>query len=122
MDFGHTLIAGIAIVLGRGGSIALVPIILLYKSRRIRTIHETALQLAQKGQPVRPELFLGSDEPASDLRRSIVPVALGFGLALFMHQLNDAWSISLVPIFMGLGFLVVWRRETGKKMDRSISD
>ncbi len=121
MDYGHTLIAGIAIVLGIGGPIALVGIILMYKSRRTRMIHETALLLAEKGQPVPPELFIGTDEPASDLRRGAVLIALGLGLAVFMYQLNAAWSVGFIPIFMGLGYLVVWKLETSKRRDPSIS-
>ena len=98
MDFGTTMVAGLAIILGIGAPIALVGSILWYKSRKTRMIHQTALLLAEKGQPVPPELFMGVDEPFSDLRRGVVLVALGLGLALFMFQMDTPWSLGLIPL------------------------
>ena len=121
MDFGHTMIAGIAITFGLGAPIVLVGLILWYKSRKTRMIHETALQLAEKGQPVPPELFLGTDEPLSDLRRGVVLVALGLGLALFMYQVGGPWSLGLIPLFMGAGYLVVWKLDAGNAKERKLS-
>ena len=117
MDFGTTMVAGMAISLGIGAPIALVGLILWYKSRKTRMIHETALRLAEKGQPVPPELFLGAEEPFSDLRRGVVLVALGLGLALFMYQMDKPWSLGLIPLFMGAGYLVVWKLDAGKAKD-----
>ena len=114
MDFGQTLIAGMAIVLGIGSPIALLGLILWYKSRRTRLAHETAIKLAEKGQVVPPELFMGVDEPLSDLRRGVVLVALGLGLSLFMYQVDKPWSLGMIPLFMGLGYLVVWKLDTSK--------
>ena len=111
MDSGHTLIAGLAIVLGLGAPIVLIGLILWYKSRKTRLIHETALRLAEKGQAVPPELFMGAEVPFSDLRRGVVLVALGLGLGLFMFQMDKPWSVGLIPLFMGLGYLVVWKLE-----------
>ena len=117
MDFGITMVVGMAIILGIGAPIALVGLILWYKSRKTRMIHETALRLAEKGQPVPPELFLGAEEPFSDLRRGVVLVALGLGLALFMYQMDKPWSLGLIPLFMGAGYLVVWKLDAGKAKD-----
>ena len=114
MDFGTTMIAGLAIVLGIGAPLAAIGLVLWYKSRRTRLIHETALKLAEKGQPVPPEMFVGADEPFSDLRRGVVLVGLGMGLGLFMFQLGKPWAVGLIPLFMGLGYLVVWKLESGK--------
>jgi hypothetical protein len=121
MDFGQTIVAGLAITLGICAPITLIGLILWYKSRKTRLIHETALRLAEKGQPVPPELFMGADEPFSDLRRGVVLVALGAGLALFMVQSDGPWSLGLIPIFMGAGYLVVWKLETGKVTNRNPS-
>ncbi len=115
MDFGTTMVAGMAIILGMGTPIALLGIFLWYKSRKTRMIHETALRLAEKGQPVPPELFMGAEEPFSDLRRGVVLIALGLGLALFMYQLDKPWGVGLIPLFMGAGYLVVWKLEEGKQ-------
>lgn len=121
MDFGTTMVAGIAIILCVGAPLALVGLFLWFKSRKTRLIHETALRLAEKGQPVPPELFLGAEEPFSDLRRGVVLVSLGLGIALFMYQMDKPWSLGLIPLFMGAGYLVVWKLEDGKTRDRKPS-
>ena len=118
MDFGTTMVAGMSVILGIGAPIALVGLILWYKSHKTRMIHQTALLLAEKGQPVPPELFLGAQEPFSDLRRGVVLVALGLGLALFMYQMDKPWSLGLIPLFMGAGYLVVWKLDAGKSSER----
>lgn len=112
------MVAGMSVILGIGAPIALVGLILWYKSHKTRMIHQTALQLAEKGQPVPPELFLGAQEPFSDLRRGVVLVALGLGLALFMYQMDKPWSLGLIPLFMGAGYLVVWKLDAGKSSER----
>ena len=121
MDFGTTMVAGMSIILGIGAPIALVGLILWYKSRKTHLIHETALKLAEKGQPVPPELFLGAEEPFSDLRRGVVLVGLGLGLALFMYQMDKPWSLGLIPLFMGVGYLVVWKLDTGRTRNQKSS-
>lgn len=114
MDFGNSLVKIIAIVLAIGSPTLLLGLVLWYKSRKTRLIHETAIRLAEKGQPVPPALFLGGDLPFSDLRRGVVLVGLGLGLALFMYQMDMPWSVGLIPFFMGVGYLIVWKLESGK--------
>ena len=121
MDNGHTIVAVLAITLGLGAPIALIGLLLWYKSRKTRLIHETALRLAEKGQPVPPELFMGKDEPFSDLRRGVVLIGLGIGLSLFMYQVNAPWSVGLIPFFMGAGYLIVWKLDVEKNGDRKLT-
>ena len=121
MDFGTSMVAGMAIILGIVGPITLVGLILWYKSRKTRMIHETAIRLVETGQPVPPELFMGADEPFSDLRRGVVLVALGLGLAVFMYQMDKPWSLGLIPLFMGAGYLLVWKLEESKTKARKPS-
>ena len=53
MEYGHTLIAALAISLGLGAPVALVGLLLWYKSRKTRLIHETALRLAEEASRFR---------------------------------------------------------------------
>lgn len=121
MDFGTSMVAILAIVLGIGGPIAIIGLILWYKSRKTRLIHETAIKLAEKGQPVPSELFIGVEEPASDLRRGVVLVALGLGLGVFMAQIDKPWSVGLIPLFMGVGYILVWKLQPGGKNGKGTS-
>ena len=118
MEHGHTIVAVLAITLGIGAPVALIGLLLWYKSRKIRLIHETVLRLAEKGQPVPPELFMGKEEPFSDLRRGVVLVGLGIGLSMFMYQVNAPWSVGLIPFFMGVGYLIVWKLDADKTGDQ----
>lgn len=118
MEHGYTIVAVLAITLGIGAPVALIGLLLWYKSRKTRLIHETALRLVEKGQPVPPELFMGKEEPFSDLRRGVVLVGLGIGLSMFMYQVNAPWSVGLIPFFMGVGYLIVWKLDADKNGDR----
>ncbi|HEX9390312.1 MAG TPA: DUF6249 domain-containing protein [Usitatibacteraceae bacterium] len=112
MDFGTSLIAIVATVAGMGVPVAIVAMVLWYKSRNTRLMHETAIRLAEKGQPVPPELFLSREEPYSDLRRGVVLTAVGIALCIALNQLGVAWTIGLIPLFMGLGYMLVWKLES----------
>jgi hypothetical protein len=114
MDSGKTLVAMTAIILGIASPIILAGLILWYQSWKTRLLHQTALQLAEKGQPLPPEYFLGKPSPASDLRRGLVLVGLGIGLVISLYQIEVPWGFGLIPLFMGVGYLIVWALETGK--------
>ena len=114
MDIGTTLVATSAIVLGIGMPVALVIAFLWYRAKRNQLNHETALKFAEKGQPIPPELLSGGDEVQSDLRRGVVLVMLALGLGLFMYQNSLAWSVAAIPLFMGIGYLIVWKLAAGK--------
>lgn len=114
MDFGTSLVAISGVLFGIGGPLVLVGMILWYKARRTKMIHETALKMADKGLPVPPELFTEPEDEAMDLRRGLVLVGLGLALSAFMYEIGKPWSIGLIPLFMGIGFLVVWKMESGK--------
>jgi uncharacterized membrane protein len=87
-----------------------------------RMQHRTIRMLVEKGQPVPPEL-LAPPTPAvrqrSDMRRGIVLFMVGVGLLIFLGAVNDwengAWAIGLIPALIGLGYLMVWKLEGGKR-------
>ncbi len=98
---------------------------LLYKWNREQMLHETIRQLAAKGQPIPPELLAGRTPragaaPASPagpaaLRSGVKLVAVGIGLALMFRvmQPNDwLWAIGMIPLCLGLGYLVLWKLES----------
>jgi len=105
MDIGHNLIPLVGIVMSMGMPIILVGLILWYQLRKNRSLHETAIRLAEKGQPVPPEFFLGKPSPQSDLRRGLVLIGLGIGLSACLAQIEQPWGFGLIPFSMGIGYL-----------------
>lgn len=113
MDFGTTIVAGMAIVMGVLMPVLLIGVILWYKSRRNQLLHETALKLVEKGQPVPPALFVDQREPHSNLRRGIVLVMAGLGISLSLYLFGlKSWTFGIIPLFVGVGYLIVWKLES----------
>jgi len=96
-----------------------IVVVLWFRSRSERARHEVATALAERGQPVPPELFAAARKPTSDLRRGMVLVALGvgFALALVIAGQASAAGFGLIPAFTGIGYLVVWRIEAKGRRD-----
>jgi len=93
------------------------------KMRREQLLHETLRQLADKGQPLPPELMAQlTGEPvdrAEVHRRSMttslqvgaVNFAAGLGLTLMFYLMNPGswlWAIGCLPGFIGLALMAVW--------------
>jgi hypothetical protein len=111
MNTGTVIIAMTAITFGIASPLMLVAAILWYKLKKTERLHEIALKLAEKGQTVPPELFISPETPYSDFRRGVVLLTLGIALSLALSQIGAPWAFGLIPLFMGLGYLLVWRME-----------
>jgi hypothetical protein len=98
--------------------IAIVWLLLRSRAERSRLIYETAVRLAEKGQPVPPELFANANPTASDLRRGLVLVAVGSAICIALYEIGVPWTFGLIPAFAGIGYLLVWTLE-GRKQPRS---
>ncbi|MBK7471056.1 MAG: hypothetical protein IPI73_10970 [Betaproteobacteria bacterium] len=117
------LIAILAVILVFGTPIIIVIAILVHKARRTQRIHQTVVALAEKGLPIPPDLFV--DRPAADntsaLQKGVVLVAVGAGLTIFFLSTADRqglWGIGMIPLLIGVGYLIVWKLE-GRKDDKA---
>ncbi len=105
-----------------GAPVVIVAVIMYFGFSKSRMQHRTLRMLAEKGQPIPPTL-LAPPAPAvrqrSDMRRGVVLTMVGFGLMIFFGAVNDweggVWSIGLIPFLIGVGYLMVWKLEGGKK-------
>jgi Domain of unknown function (DUF6249) len=104
------------------GSFAMVAVIVWLgvaaRERQRRITHETIRLMVEKGQPVPPELFLDPKiaKPRNDMRRGIMLVAVGLGFAVFcLASHYSFWSLGVIPLLMGIGYIVVWKIEAEKK-------
>jgi len=91
--------------------VVIVWLILRYRTQRNQLIYDTAVKLADKGQPVPPELFAHLNTPGSDLRRGVVLAMFGIALSITLYEVGAPWTFGLIPLFMGIGFLLVRKIE-----------
>jgi hypothetical protein len=105
-----------------GAPVLIVAFIMYFGFSKSRMQHRTIRMLAEKGQPI-PAALLAPPTPAvrqrSDMRRGIVLVMVGIALMICFGAWNDweggAWAIGVIPFVIGLGYLLVWKLEGGKK-------
>jgi len=85
------------------------------RSKRARLLHETLRLMIEKGQPIPPELLQSPDglrRPRNDLRVGLVFLSIGAGLGiLLLSQRDDAWPVALIPLLIGVAFLVARKME-----------
>lgn len=112
MNETNMIVAIVAIGLGALAPVLLLACVLFYKHRKLRLTHETILQLAAKGAPIPPQLLAQHCElRASDLRRGLVLFLVGVALAIFLAEVGAPWSLGLIPMFAGIGYLITWKLE-----------
>src|SRR5215471_18805641 len=105
-----------------GAPVLIVAVILYFGFSKSRMQHRTIRMLAEKGQPI-PAVLMAPPAPAvrqrSDMRRGVVLTMIGIGVMLFLGAVNDweggVWSLGLIPLLIGAGYLIVWKLEGGKK-------
>ena len=101
-----------------GAPVLIVAVILYFGFSKSRMQHRTIRMMVEKGQAVPAEL-LAPPAPAvrqrSDMRRGVVLVMIGLGLMLFLGAASEweggAWAIGVIPLLIGLGYLLVWKLE-----------
>ena len=93
----------------------------VFRERKRKLQHEVIMKLAEKGQPVPPELFLEPQQllqkKKSDLSSGLTLVSIGIGIAVAFYFNGDQNMIgwALIPFFIGLARLIAWKLEQGPK-------
>lgn len=79
----------------------------VHRARELR--HETIRLALEKGQPLPPGLLGDAPaiRPANDLAKGVKLVFLGVGLSAFFWFFRPhLWPSGLIPLFIGVGYLV----------------
>ena len=104
-----------------GAPVAIVVMIGIFSIIATRMRQRTIRMMVEKGQPVPAELLAPATRSIrrrSDVRRGVVWAMVGLGMMIFFGAVNDweggVWSLGLIPLLIGLGYLLVWKLE-GKK-------
>ncbi len=108
-----------------GALVAIVLLAQVFATRRERIRQETLRAMVDRGMQIPPDLIGDRARRSSDLRSGLVLVGAGVGvsLAFALVHLNGQsgsglWSIGLVPMLMGGGYLVAWRVQARNTSDR----
>jgi hypothetical protein len=98
--------------------VLIVFLVMLYRSKKDREMHTTLRLMVEKGADIPAELLHPKQKSTSntDLRRGVLLLFTGMGYMAFMGILGmlepDALKglgVGLIPIFIGIGYLLVWR-------------
>ncbi|GAC1633607.1 MAG: hypothetical protein NVS9B10_29060 [Nevskia sp.] len=106
-----------AVILIFGTPVIIVLAVLRHRARRQQLVNEMVLKLADKGQPIPPEVFLEPVKRKSELRSAFSLIGAGLGLMGFFWLAGgeEGIGIGLIPLMIGLGQLASWKIEQGRK-------
>lgn len=94
--------------------VAVVALILNYK--RSQNLHKLVYKSIETGVPVPVELLRNSaNRKASDLKRGIILICVGLGIIISLLIEGHTWSVGLIPLFVGIGFLIVSQLDKSTK-------
>ncbi len=102
--------------------LAIIILSLRFVRQQTEARYRTLLQLAEKGVDLPLNVLAERRRPQDDRRRGIVLMSGGLGVILGLlalpvqtehgHSIGDIWGVGLLPVMMGLGYLLNWWLET----------
>jgi hypothetical protein len=102
--------------------LAIVVLVLRFRRLQTEARYRTLLQLADKGVDLPLAVLAEHRHPREDRRRAVVLLSGGTGLILCLlalpvqtdagQRIGELWGIGLLPITVGLGYLLNWWLET----------
>jgi hypothetical protein len=120
-DDGLTLLEALipltAIVVVFGTPIFIVAGVLYSSYRKKRLMHDTINQYVSSGKDIPPEVLKGLQKeitPKSNLHRGLVMSGIGLGIFVCFAIIGslDAAAFGMIPLFIGLAQLLIWKLES----------
>lgn len=110
----------LSILLIFGTPIMLVAAFLYAGQRKRRLAHDMASQYLASGQSVPPEVWQGLSgdaSPRSNLHKGMMMLGVGAGvfLAFWLMGSTKAAYLALIPLFIGIAQLLIWKLEKNKE-------
>lgn len=106
-------IAGISMVI----LITFIIFYFVYKTRRSK--YGVFIKYAELGKEIPSEFFYRAGKRISKLSNGIILISSGFGLiiALLLLVPVKVWAIGIIPIFIGIGYLLIYFIEKKSKQN-----
>ena len=86
---------------------------LALRYRKHAQTQETLRLMIEKGAEIPPELLAPPVSQYGDLRRGLILVGVGLSLSVAIGLMRGfgggSWALGLIPLFIGAGYLIVWR-------------
>jgi hypothetical protein len=99
------------------------------KYRGYQQLHQKFRLMIENGTPIPAELLSASTPKPpkphsvpkppgqSDFRRAILLIVFGAGAAILLGVATPrAWSLGLIPVFIGAGYLILWKLDQRKEV------
>ncbi len=104
----------VAVVAGIGGPVLVIYLVLLFSNRRLTLKTETLIKLVEQGATLEPDMLRMLNEPAGptvDLRRGLIWLAIGIPSVLGLLMIPDGppWVLGLIPVFIGIAYLIMMK-------------
>ncbi len=81
--------------------------------RKHAQTQETLRLMIEKGAEIPPELLTPPVSHYGDLRRGLILAGTGLSLSIAIGLMRGfgggGWALGLIPLFIGAGYLIVWR-------------
>lgn len=116
------IIGLVAVILIFGGPIIIVAIALHSSVKKRHMTHETINNYVQAGKDIPAEVLQGlqkQEDPKSNLHKGLVMIAIGLGIIGFFIIIDSykAVGLGLIPLFIGLAQLLVWKLESKNNLN-----
>ena len=109
-----------------GAPVLIVAVIMYFGFSKTRALHRTVRLMVEKGQEV-PAALLNpppAQRQRSDMRRGVLLLMVGLGLVVFLGVIADwdsgVWTLGMIPVLIGAGYLLVWKLEGRKDNPSSV--
>ena len=98
-------------------ALTIIVVTALYINHKNKSKIQDTLQLSiDKGQDLSPDLVKAilRDKPFDDLKKGVILITIGLSIAVFSlfdatEQDFEMIGIGLIPVIVGLGYIVVWK-------------
>ncbi len=119
-------IAGIiGIICVFGLPVLIVGLVLFFRYRDNQNLYQIVNNMVDKGMEIPSHLLQiqRKKAPRSDLHKGLILISLGLGIACFLKiQGGDGWSLGIIPLFIGIAYLIIWKLESGKEKEKTIEE